>query len=400
MRESVAVGSAAASSAAARALRPTRAEVNLAALRRNVARLTELAAPAELWVVVKADAYGHGALQCAPQALAAGARGLCVALVQEAVELREAGITSHIMVLSEQSPDATDLLVAHDVTCVVYNDHYIAALSAAATRAQRQVKVHLKIDTGMHRAGVDPSQAVERARQIVAAPGLVLEGVMTHLATADDPHHPATQGQLTQFEQVLAEIRTVAPELQYVHSANSAATLRGLATSASAAAQGATPRPMVRAGISAYGLSPGDGVASLTTSLEPVLRLRTEVSHVRRVRASEGVSYGLRTVLERDTTVATLPLGYADGISRRAWQTEARVLVGGRRRRILGVVTMDQMMVDCADDTVQVGDEAVIIGTQGTEQITAEDWARALDTITYEVVCDISSRVPRTYGER
>jgi alanine racemase len=157
---------------------------------------------------------------------------------------------------------------------------------------------------------------------------------------------------------------------------------------------------MVRAGISAYGLLPGDGVANLTKSLEPVLRLRTEVSHVRRVRAGEGVSYGLRTVLERDTTVATLPLGYADGISRRAWQTDARVLVGGRRRRILGVVTMDQMMVDCVDDTVQVGDEAVIIGTQGTEQISAEDWARVLDTITYEVVCNISSRVPRTYGER
>ena len=400
MRESVAVGSAAASSAAARALRPTRAEVNLAALRRNVNRLTELAAPAELWVVVKANAYGHGALQCARQALAAGARGLCVALVQEAVELREAGITSQIMVLSEQSPHAADLLVAHDLTCVVYNQHYIAALSAAATRAQRQVKVHLKIDTGMHRAGVDPAQAVELARHIVTAPGVVFEGVMTHLATADDPHHPATQRQLAEFEHLLADIRAVAPQVRHVHSANSAAMLRGLAASASAAEQGAFSYTMVRAGISAYGLSPGDGVANLTTSLEPVLRLRTEVSHVRRVRAGEGVSYGLRTTLDRDTTVATLPLGYADGISRRAWQTDARVLVGGRRRRILGVVTMDQMMVDCADDTVQVGDEAVIIGTQGTEQITAEDWARALDTITYEVVCDISSRVPRTYGEQ
>jgi alanine racemase len=205
---------------------------------------------------------------------------------------------------------------------------------------------------------------------------------------------------LDEFQQVLAEVRAVAPHVRYVHSANSAATLRGLATSANAAAQGAAPRPIVRAGISAYGLSPGDGVADLTTSLEPVLRLRTEVSHVRRVRAGEGVSYGLRTMLERDTTVATLPLGYADGMSRRAWQTEAWVLVGGRRRRILGVVTMDQMMVDCADDTVQVGDEAVIIGTQGNERITVEDWARALDTITYEVVCNISSRVPRMYGER
>ncbi|NDD18383.1 MAG: hypothetical protein EB104_05765 [Acidimicrobiia bacterium] len=176
---------------------------------------------------------------------------------------------------------------------MVYNQHYIAALSAAATRAQRQVKVHLKIDTGMHRAGVDPAQAVELARHIVTAPGVVFEGVMTHLATADDPHHPATQRQLAQFEHVLADIRAVAPQVRHVHSANSAAMLRGLAASASAAVQGAFSYTMVRAGISAYGLSPGDGVANLTTSLEPVLRLRTEVSHVRRVRAGEGVSYGL-----------------------------------------------------------------------------------------------------------
>ncbi len=395
-----AVGSATSGSAAARALRPTRAEVNLAALRRNVARLVTLAAPAELWVVVKADAYGHGALQCAPQVLAAGASGLCVALAQEAVALREAGVTAPLMVLSEQSPAAADLLVAHDVTCVVYNEHYVTALSAAATRAKRQVKVHLKIDTGMHRAGVDPSRAVERTRQIVSSAGLELEGVMTHLATADDPQHPATQRQLVTFEQMLAEVRAVAPHLRYVHAANSAATLRGLTASANAAAQGVAQHTMVRAGISAYGLLPGDGVADLAASLEPVMRLRTEVAHVQRVGAGEGVSYGLRTVLEHDTTVATLPLGYADGISRRAWSTDARVLVGGRRRRILGVVTMDQLMVDCGNDTVRVGDEAVIFGTQGSERITIEDWARALDTITYEVVCNVSSRVPRIYGDQ
>jgi len=395
-----AVGSATSGSAAARALRPTRAEVNLAALRRNVARLVTLAAPAELWVVVKADAYGHGALQCAPQVLAAGASGLCVALAQEAVALREAGVTAPLMVLSEQSPAAADLLVAHDVTCVVYNEHYVTALSAAATRAKRQVKVHLKIDTGMHRAGVDPSRAVERTRQIVSSAGLELEGVMTHLATADDPQHPATQRQLVTFEQMLAEVRAVAPHLRYVHAANSAATLRGLTAAANAAAQGVAQHTMVRAGISAYGLLPGDGVADLAASLEPVMRLRTEVAHVQRVGAGEGVSYGLRTVLEHDTTVATLPLGYADGISRRAWSTDARVLVGGRRRRILGVVTMDQLMVDCGNDTVHVGDEAVIFGMQGSERITIEDWARALDTITYEVVCKVSSRVPRIYGDQ
>ncbi|NCY09753.1 MAG: alanine racemase, partial [Actinobacteria bacterium] len=216
----------------------------------------------------------------------------------------------------------------------------------------------------------------------------------------DDPQHPATQRQLVTFEQMLAEVRAVAPHLRYVHAANSAATLRGLTAAANAAAQGVAQHTMVRAGISAYGLLPGDGVADLAASLEPVMRLRTEVAHVQRVGAGEGVSYGLRTVLEHDTTVATLPLGYADGISRRAWSTDARVLVGGRRRRILGVVTMDQLMVDCGNDTVRVGDEAVIFGMQGSERITIEDWARALDTITYEVVCNVSSRVPRIYGDQ
>lgn len=374
----------------ARVLRPTRAEVNLGALRRNVTLLAQRAAPAELWVVVKADAYGHGAAQCAAIVVQAGARGLCVALAQEGVALREAGITVPILVLSEQSPAAAELLVAHDLTCVVYNEHYVAALADAARRAARQVKVHLKIDTGMHRAGVDSSGAVSLARTIVSSSGLLLDGVMTHLATADDPRHEATKRQLAAFNEVLGELRRADIQPHHVHWANSAAMLRGVAT----------PSTIVRAGIATYGLVPGNGVADLMTSLEPVMRLRTEVSHVRRVAAGEGISYGLRTVVQNDTTVATLPLGYADGIARRAWQTDARVMLGGRRRRILGVVTMDQMMVDCGDDAVHVGDEAVIFGSQGNDRITVEDWALALDTISYEVVCAVSGRVPRVYVEQ
>jgi alanine racemase len=186
---------------------------------------------------------------------------------------------------------------------------------------------------------------------------------------------------------VLAVVRGVAPTLRHVHVANSAATLRHLLPECT----------MVRAGIALYGLQPGEGVAELAGKLRPVMSLRTAVGHVQRLPVGEAVSYGLRTVLERDTTVATLPVGYADGIARRSWSTPARVLVGGKPRRIVGVVTMDQMMVDCGDDAVSVGDEAVIFGVQSGAVVRVEDWASALDTITYEIVCAVSARVPRVY---
>lgn len=370
-----------------RATRATRATIDLAALRHNVAVLAEQAGTLQLWAVVKANAYGHGAVQCAQAALAAGAHGLCVALTQEAVELRTAGIDAPIMVLSEQPVEDAPILVAHRVVCVAYNEHYIAALaSAAATQAERTL-VHLKIDTGMHRVGVAPAAAVARAQMIAHSKHLVLDGVMTHLATADDPAHSATMQQVAAFTDAVRDIRAVAPDLQHVHVANSAATLRALGLDCT----------LVRAGIALYGLQPGAGVASLVAGLQPVMALRTRVLHVQRLSAGQGVSYGLRTVLDRDSTIATLPLGYADGIARRAWQTSARVLVGGRARRIVGVVTMDQMMVDCGDDAVAVGDEAVIFGTQSQQSITVDDWAAALDTISYEVVCAISPRVPRDF---
>ena len=369
------------------ATRATRATIDLAALRHNVAVLAEQAGTLQLWAVVKANAYGHGAVQCAQAALAAGAHGLCVALTQEAVELRTAGIDAPIMVLSEQPVSDAPILVAHRVVCVAYNEHYISALaSAAATQAERTL-VHLKIDTGMHRVGVAPAAAVARAQMIAHSKHLVLDGVMTHLATADDPTHSATMQQVAAFTDAVRDIRAVAPDLQHVHVANSAATLRALGLDCT----------LVRAGIALYGLQPGAGVASLVAGLQPVMALRTRVLHVQRLAAGQGVSYGLRTVLDRDSTIATLPLGYADGIARRAWQTSARVLVGGRARRIVGVVTMDQMMVDCGDEAVAVGDEAVIFGTQSQQSITVDDWAAALDTISYEVVCAISPRVPRDF---
>jgi alanine racemase len=367
--------------------RHTRAEIDLDALRENVRLLADSAGDAELWAVVKANAYGHGSVPCAKAALTAGASGLCVALTQEAVELRESGIEAPIMVLSEQPIGDIALLVRHGVICVAYNEHYITALDAESGRQGTRTLVHLKVDTGMHRVGVGPSDAQSRARTIAGLSHLTLDGLMTHLATADDPGHPATKRQIDEFRKVLHAVKSSAPHLRHVHVANSAATLRQLLPEAT----------MVRVGISMYGLQAGDGVADLSSSLRAVMSLVTRASHVQRVRAGEGVSYGLRAVLEHDTNIVTLPLGYADGVARRSWATPARVLLGGKPRRIVGVVTMDQMMVDCGDDEIRIGDEAVIFGRQGNAVVRVEDWAAALDTITYEVVCAVSDRVPRVY---
>lgn len=368
-------------------MRHTRAVIDLGALRDNVRALVDAADEAELWAVVKANAYGHGAVVCAKAALSAGATGLCVALTQEAVELREAGIDAPILVLSEQPVHDLATLVRYRVVCVAYNHDYVSQLNSESGRQGVVTLVHLKVDTGMHRVGVAPAQVAERARAVIDASHLELDGLMTHLATADDPSHQATQRQLSEFSRVLATVRGMAPRLRHVHVANSAATLRHLLPEST----------MVRAGIAMYGLQPGPGVADLSTALHPVMSLVTRATNVRRVGAGEGVSYGLRTVLDRETTVVTLPLGYADGIARRSWESSARVLVGGKPRRILGVVTMDQMMVDCGDDEIRVGDEAVLIGRQLDVEVRVEDWAAALDTITYEIVCAISARVPRIY---
>jgi len=359
--------------------------VDLGAIGHNVGVLRRVAAPAAVWSVVKADGYGHGAVAVAGAALAAGADGLCVALVEEAAELRRAGIDAPILVLAEPPPHQYGDMVRTGASAVVYTAPAIDGLAAASAGAAAPLRVHLKIDTGMHRVGAAPTDAVALARRITARPSLVLDGVMTHLAVADEPDDPYTDGQLDTFAAVLRALQADGIDPPLVHAANSAAAL-------------AHPRSrysLVRAGIATYGIVPGPGVAHLSGALRPAMALRARVSFVKRVAAGERISYGLRHRFAADTTVATLPLGYADGVPRRLSSTGGAVLIGGRRRPIVGVVTMDQLMVDCGDDPVAIGAEAVLIGRQGTEEVTASEWATRLDTIAYEVTCGISARVPR-----
>jgi alanine racemase len=363
------------------------AEIDLQAYRRNVVAMRERGAVGDTWCVVKANAYGHGAVACAGAAMDAGASGLCVALVGEGEELRVAGVAAPVLVMSEQPPEQLDDLVRFGLIATVYHEGSIDALSRAAARANVVASVHLKIDTGMHRVGASPEHAVALATRIASDPWLDLDGVYTHLARADEPNGDAdTQRQRDRFAGVLAQLDEVGLRPRHVHLANSAATLRAVAR-----VPGVT---MHRAGIATYGIAPDPH--DTATSLEPVMALKARVSHVQVVPAGEGVSYGLRRPLERTSTVATLPLGYADGVPRRLWEG-GEVLIGGKRRRFAGMITMDQVMIDCGDDTVRIGDEAVLIGQQGSAIIAVNDWARVLDTIGYEVVCGISSRVPRRY---
>ena len=358
------------------------AEVSPSAIEHNVRSIVATVAPAALWAVVKADGYGHGGVLAARAAQAGGAQGLCVALVQEGVVLREAGIAGPILVLSEQPAAALAGAVHHELAITLYSKAQVAALAAAGAVDH---PVHLKIDTGMRRVGVGIGDAVALADVIAASPAVRLAGALTHLAAADEPENPFTEHQLDRFDEALAALAAAGHRPPLVHAANSAGALTH-------------PRArygMVRAGIAIYGISPGPGIDHLCGDLRPAMALRARVSHVKRVASGEGISYGLRHTFERDATVATLPIGYADGVPRRLHAVGGTVLLGGHHRPIVGVVTMDQLMVDCGDDDIQPGDEVVLIGSQGGHTIAAADWAEALDTVAYEIVCGISARVER-----
>jgi alanine racemase len=370
------------------------AEVDLDAVRHNVRVLRLAVAPSEVWAVVKANGYGHGAVDVATAALDAGAQGLCVALVHEGVELRAAGIDAPILVLSEQPAALADDIVRYRLMATVYSPAFVAALAdAAAERNVSGVPIHLKLDTGMQRVGARPDDMGEVVEAIGhAAPTLRLVGVFTHLAMADEPDDEFTAIQLARFDDALAAL-TGAGAIEaaglLVHAANSAGAL----------AHPAARRSFVRAGIAVYGISPGHGVDHLCSDLRPALALKSRVAHVKQVAAGTAISYGQRHRFDHDTTVATVPIGYADGVPRRLWSHGGHVLIGGERCPIVGVVTMDQLMVDVGSAPTAVGDEVVLIGEQdgpsGPQRIRAEDWADQLDTIGYEIVCGIGSRVPR-----
>ena len=362
-------------------------EVDLGAIQRNVALLAKQAGKAQLWATVKANGYGHGAVQVARAALGAGATGLCVALADEAHELRQAKITAPILIVSEQPATQFEQMLRDDVVATLYNESTINSYAKTASDLGIVGKVHLKVDTGMHRVGAPVASAMTRCRQIKSLASLQLEGVYTHFAAADLPSHDETDKQQQRFDNVVAELDRESLRPKYVHTSNSAAAMRVLSATTDIA----------RVGIAIYGIAPSSELESFAKDLQPALSLHARVSHVQHLAKGEGVSYGLRTKLSQAATIATLPIGYADGIQRRLWKVGGEVLIGGKRCPIVGVVTMDQLMVNCGDADVQIGDHAVLIGTQDSQSISANEIAAKLETIGYEIVCGISARVPRKY---
>lgn len=367
-------------------MRTARADIDLEAVRHNISVLADHVEPAELCVVVKADGYGHGSIAVAQAAVEAGASWLAVALVEEGAVLRKSGVAVPILLLSEPRVDDVELAVHHDLRLTVYRREVIEAAADAAELQGRNIPLHLKVNTGMNRVGAAPEEILGLARAIAKQPGISLEALWTHCAVADQADDAFTTEQLDRFEEVIATLTREGLRPPLVHAANSAAAIDH-------------PRSrydMVRVGIATYGIAPSPLMAD-RVDLRPAMSLRAEVSMLKRVMAGERISYGLHHRFERDTNVATVPIGYADGVPRRLSLNGGQVLVGGRRRPIAGVVTMDQLMVDCGDDDVSIGDEVVLLGTQGDEQITADEWADRVGTIAYEIVCGIGPRVPRHF---
>ncbi len=372
-------------------LRPAWAEIDLGAIRHNAEVLAAEVRPARLCAVVKAAGYGHGAPEVARAALEGGAEWLAVALVEEGRELRSAGIEAPVLVLSEPAPAAMPDVVECSLTPTLYSAVGLDAVrSAVRAGGGGSFSVHIKVDTGMHRVGASPGEAVALALDVEASPELDLGGFWTHLAVSDEVADPYTSHQVHRFQQTLDVLAAAGVRPAMCHAANSGGALWH-------------PRSrfdMVRCGIALYGLSPGaDGTARHPIPLlRPAMSLKARVSFVKALAAGERLSYGLRYRLERDSVIATVPLGYADGVTRCLSETGGVVLVGGERRPISGTVTMDQILVDCGPgSSVAVGDEVVLLGRQGEEEITAWEWAGRTGTIAYEVVCGISGRVPRSY---
>lgn len=380
---------------------PTWVEVDLAAYRHNLRELRRVTRPAaRIMAVVKADAYGHGAVPIARAALGSGAEWLGVARLDEAIALRRAGIQAPTLIFGFTSPAEVDLLLEQRLSQAVFGRQDALALSDQAAARGASLRVHLEVDTGMGRLGLtmggrDPASAgtaaldetVSEVLAVAGLPGLELEGLFTHFATADSADRSYADAQLDSFLELIAALRRRGLELPLTHAANSAALID----------MPDSHLDMVRPGIATYGLYPSSEVSRSRVALRPVLEWKTRIVQLRRVPAGFGVSYGITYRTRRPTTLATVAVGYGDGLSR-LLSSRGQMLVGGRQAAIAGRVCMDLTVLDVGDPTgLAPGAEVVILGRQGDQQATAGDMAELIGTITYEVVATISARVPRLF---
>ncbi|HHW07319.1 MAG TPA: alanine racemase [Clostridia bacterium] len=370
-------------------MRPVWVEVNLAAIEHNFNLVRKLVKPdTKIMAVIKANAYGHGAVEVAKRLAGTGASYFGVATQQEALELRRAGIQVPILILGFTPLEDAEITVAHDIAQTVFSLDQGEALSRAAVKLGRRAVVHVKIDTGMGRLGLPPREDSARVIEaLLKLPGIKVEGIFSHLARADEQDKTAALEQERRFSKFIQVLEAKGISIPLKHLANSAATM----------ALPETHFDLVRPGIMLYGLYPSPEMEETQVPLCPALSWKTRIVQLKEVPRGTAISYGGTYVTGETTLVATLPVGYADGL-RRVLSNRGEVIVGGRRAPIIGRVCMDQTMVDVTGiPNVAVGDVVTIIGKEGEAEITAGEMAHLAGTISYEVVCGISARVVRKY---
>lgn len=368
--------------------RPTWAEVRLDCIRENARALAQVGKEkgVDLIGVVKAEGYGHGAAPAAKAALEGGVKALAVALVEEGIQLRQAGIDAPILVMGAYVPGTACAYVEYGLEATVSDVGQVRSLAFdLAALGLSGVKVHLKVDTGMGRLGVLPHEAAALAGEARASRGIEVHGIYSHLATGDEEDGSFARLQLERFEEVLARLRQFGIEPPVRHVLNTGGLLQHDPGSTNFA----------RVGLALYGLYPSPHLRRYV-QLRPALSWKSRVATVKRVPAGTPVSYGRSYVTSAETVLATIPVGYADGFSRRL-SGKVSVLIRGRRFPVVGKICMDQAIVDVGDAPIETGEEVTLLGRQGSEEIAAEEWAAALESINYEVICSISPRVPRVF---
>ncbi|HHU31434.1 MAG: alanine racemase [Zhaonellaceae bacterium] len=369
-------------------MRPVWAEIDLKAIDHNLNEVKRVISPStDMMAIVKANGYGHGAVQVAERAVKAGAVYLGVALLQEAIELRKHGITTPILILGYTSEEDYKLLVKYQITQGIYQLTQAEILNEIAKSQGVKAKVHVKIDTGMGRLGFSVQESVEAIEKIAKLSHVELEGVFSHLAMSDAKDKSYTYLQLEKFIKISQKLEQAGLDIKYKHLANSGGIIDLPETHFN----------LVRPGIILYGLYPSEEVDRTKIRLKQAMSFKTQISYVKEVPKGTSISYGCTYTTTRTSRIATLPLGYADGYSR-LLSNRGMVLVGGKRVPVVGKICMDQFMIDVTEvENVKPGDEVVLFGSQGQEFLSVEEIAELIGTINYEVLCMVSYRVPRRY---
>lgn len=369
-------------------LRPVWAEINLDNLAHNIREVKRVVKPGTMiTAVIKADGYGHGAVQIGKTLLENGAERFAVATLSEAIQLRKSYKNIPILILGYTPNESADLVVKHNIIQTIYTYDQAVAYSKKAKELDGEVKVHIKIDTGMSRLGMKVNEeTIETIKEINKLPNLIIEGIFTHFAVADETQKEFTYNQAQKFKFICDALEKEDINIPIKHVSNSAAIIDLPEMNYN----------MVRAGIMLYGLYPSNQVDKNKVKLKEVMSLKVKISHVKEIEKGIGVSYGLLYKADKPAKIATLPIGYADGYTR-LLSGKAKALVNGKKVPVIGRICMDQCMIEVTGLDVNTGDEVILFGQDGNNYITIDDVAQNIETINYEIVCMISKRVPRVY---